>query len=307
MGDKNSNLHNQKAKILIADDNQEFLDILTRRVEKMGHHVETAVDGIEAIEKIKNNAYDLLIVDYGMPGKTGLAVIESSKELNPNMQIIMVTGTDSIEVAVEALRFRVFDFLQKPLSSLTDFEKKVTQALAAAQQQQEIDEEIKETLKLATTEPLTGLWNRHKLDEMLIHHIHLSEQNKQPLTIIMLDLDGLKGFNDRHGHLVGDDVLKVVSEIIQIAIRKDDIPFRYGGDEFLIILPDADDEQAVGIAERILYLAKYRSVKGEDLSISVGVAQLDAKIKDNKDLIRLADEAMYRSKENQEKKITLAK
>lgn len=307
MGDKNSNLHNQKAKILIADDNQEFLDILTRRVEKMGHHVETAVDGIEAIEKIKNNAYDLLIVDYGMPGKTGLAVIESSKELNPNMQIIMVTGTDSIEVAVEALRFRVFDFLQKPLSSLTDFEKKVTQALAAAQQQQEIDEEIKETLKLATTEPLTGLWNRHKLDEMLIHHIHLSEQNKQPLTIIMLDLDGLKGFNDRHGHLVGDDVLKVVSEIIQIAIRKDDIPFRYGGDEFLIILPDANDEEAVGIAERILYLAKYRSVKGEDLSISVGVAQLDAKIKDNKDLIRLADEAMYRSKDNQEKKITLAK
>lgn len=273
----------------------------------MGHQVETAADGLEAIKKLKNGTYNLLIVDHGMPGKTGLGVIESSKELNPNMQIIMITGTDSIEIAVEALRFRVFDFLQKPLPSLKDFEEKVTQALAAAQQQQDIAEEIKETLKMAITEPLTGLRNRHKLEEMLSHHIHLSEQNKQPLTIIMLDLDGLKGFNDRHGHLGGDDVLRVIGEIIQIAIRKDDVPFRYGGDEFLVILPNANDEQAVGIAERILYLAKFRKVKGEDLSISIGVAQLDAKIKDSKDLIGLADEAMYRSKDNQEKKITLAK
>lgn len=307
MGKEKSRSNSRIANVLVADDNQEFLHILERRIKKMGHIVDTANDGIEAIEKIKENEYDLLIVDYSMPGETGLGVIQKAKEMHKSMQIIVVTGSDSIDIAVEALRFRVFDFLRKPLSSLSDFEETVTQALEVGFSEEVAAQEIQETIRLAITEPLTGLRNRHKLEDVLKEEIESALASKSALSVMMLDLDDFKQFNDIHGHVAGDEALKIIGEVIQVAIRKEDIPFRYGGDEFMIILPGTGSEEAEKIAERIIYLTSHKDVGGEPLYLSIGISEWNSKIKSDKDLIKTADEALYKSKENNEFSISIAK
>lgn len=307
MGKLNTNPTFRKANILIADDNQDFLHILERRVKKMGHEVDTVEDGVEAVEKIKNKTYDLLIVDYSMPGKTGLGVIETIKDYRKHMQVIIVTGSDSIDIAVEALRYRVFDFLRKPLSSLLDFEKTVTQALVAGFNEEEAAQEIEENHRMATTEPLTGLRNRHKLEVVLDEEIDKTNRGKLSMCIMMLDLDDFKKFNDVHGHVAGDEALKTIGEIIQIAIRKEDVPFRYGGDEFLIILPNTKPKEAKKIAERILFLTNKKEINGEQLNLSIGISEWHTKLKDGKDLIKHADQALYESKQDEKQKISIFK
>jgi len=157
------------------------------------------------------------------------------------------------------------------------------------------------TKKLATIDPLTGVWNRRSLEEALQREKDRSERFYHPFSILMVDVDNLKILNDTYGHLWGDEVIKTVARTIQSSCRRIDMVGRYGGDEFVVILPETDQKGAVKVSEKILSSIKNKSLTTPDgakipLSVSIGIASYPLDAEDVEKLLSLADAAMYRAK-----------
>ena len=283
-------------RVLVADDDSQFRQLLVRRAEKMGLSVLEVEDGNEAMEALEGERFDLIISDLYMPGHSGLEVIRKAQEKDPDIHAIILTASATVETALEALRSGVYDYLTKPLESLADFEITVARALDHANLMRENDRLFREVQRLAVTDGLTGLFNRHKLDEALANEFERARRYKRPLSIVMIDMDGLKTINDTYGHPAGDAALKMVADVIRSQIRRVDMPGRFGGDEFVVILPEVELERAAKIAERIC--DKIRpSEKHEDMfSVSGGVAQLGDEHASAEDFLRAVDQALYRAK-----------
>ena len=161
----------------------------------------------------------------------------------------------------------------------------------------------KKEFKLARTDKLTGLANRHYFDQKLGEEVEYVDFSGNPLNILMFDLDNFKRFNDTYGHLWGDKLLTLFSDIIMQNIRKSDIPVRYGGEEFLILIRDLDAQMAKGVAERIRrQLEKQRIYVGDDdnrkkVTVSCGLSQYPRNSSNIKEAIDFADKALYHAKE----------
>ncbi len=293
------------ASILIADDNENFLALITRRVEKMGHRVVAVTDGSKAIEAIKNDKFDLLILDMQMPGVSGLDVIQSTQKYAPDLAIIVITGHGSIENAVEALRYRVFDYLTKPLESLKVFEITVHRALNQVHQSKENARLLEEIQHMAEFDPLTGLYNRHRMNSELVKEIEHAKRLKHPLSLMMVDIDGMKRINDTLGHVIGDEVLSLVGQVLKKDIRTIDIAFRFGGDEFLVINPGINGKEARVLACRIFDNIRELDFVDVDISISIGIAQWNESYLGADDFVQAADHAMYQSKNSVDQFVTV--
>jgi diguanylate cyclase (GGDEF)-like protein len=155
-------------------------------------------------------------------------------------------------------------------------------------------------LELAFTDGLTSLYNRRYLMEQIEREFSRAERNKEPLSLIMVDLDGLKEINDRFGHNEGDQFLREVGRIIKVNTRASDVAARWGGDEFMLLTPETDSSRSAKIAERIrTQVEKYRmNVNGREvgITISAGVVSYPAHASGISELIKNADEAMYNAK-----------
>jgi two-component system cell cycle response regulator len=283
-------------RVLIADDDKDFRSILVRRAEQMGLDVTEVEDGEQAIAALKAESFDLILLDLWMPKCSGLEVFQAAHEIDPDLQAIVLTGSATLETAVEALRCGVYDYLTKPLESLAELELAINRALAHRRLLQENARLFAEVQRLAITDPLTGLFNRRKLDEMLMIEVERAHRYNRPLSLIMLDLDGMKSINDRFGHPAGDEALKLVADKIRKQIRSVDLPTRYGGDEFVILLPEADLDAARSVAKRICAKITSTSFHGEFLSVSAGVAQWSADFPKAMQFLKVADQAMYQAK-----------
>jgi len=292
------------ASILIADDNEDFLALLTRRVEKMGHLVVAVTDGHNAIEALKSKNFDLLIIDLQLPDMSGLDVIKSTQKYDPDLTIIIITGHGSIENAVEALRYRVFDYLTKPLESLKVFEITVYRALNQIHQEKENARLLEEIQYMAEIDSLTGLYNRHRMNDDLVKEIEYAKRLMHPLTLMMVDVDGMKRINDTLGHVVGDEVLNLIGQVIKTNTRSIDTAFRYGGDEFLVINPGMSIKEAKVVAARIFENIRNLKIEDIDILVSIGIAQWKETQQLAEDLVRAADHAMYLSKNSVDQYIT---
>lgn len=291
--------------ILIADDDEPFLNLLVRRAERMGLSIVTAMDGKQAIDALHRNAFDAIIVDLYMPGFTGLEVIQEAQSKDPELQAIILTASATLETALEALRAGVYDYLLKPLDSLSTFELSLTRALERRYLIRENKRLFAEVERLAVTDPLTGLYNRRKLDEALDTEVERARRYKRPMSVLMLDLDGLKSINDSFGHPVGDEALVMVAQGIRDHTRKVDLATRYGGDEFIVLLPEVDQHEALRIAARIRSHILTTELHGHSLSVSAGVAELNRNHKLPKDLLRDADKALYKAKHSNKESIAV--
>ncbi len=283
--------------VLIADDDDDFRRLLVRRAKRMGLRVVEARDGCEALEAVKRQSFDALVLDLYMPGASGIEVLEAGSRIDPEVQTILLTGNASLETAVEALRAGAYDYLTKPLDSLTVFELALTRALEHRHLLQDNARLFAEVQRLAVTDPLTGLYNRHKLNEALAAEVERAQRYGRPLALIMLDLDNLKRVNDSLGHPAGDEVLKQVADIIRQEIRRVDIATRFGGDEFLVVLPEADIEEAVAVALRIHRSGQTIAIEGLPISFSLGVTELRAGITNLEEFLHEVDKALYAAKE----------
>lgn len=282
--------------VLIADDDGDFRALLARCAARLGLTVVEAADGPAAEQALQSRPFDLVVLDMYMPGRSGVDVAQRARSLDPALQVIVITGSATVENAVDALRVGAYDFLTKPLDSLAAFERAMARALEHTRLLRENARLFEENQRLAVTDPLTGLYNRRKLDEVLAAEIERASRYGRPLSLLVVDLDGMKRINDSRGHAVGDRVLQAAAGGLRGAIRRVDLATRLGGDEFVVVLPEADAVEAASVAARIVQHFATLDVDGEAVSASIGVAAWGPAHSQADAFVQAADRALYRAK-----------
>lgn len=292
-------------KILIADDSIVSRHLLDATLRKWGYDVIVASDGIEAWNHLqKEDAPSLVILDWVMPGLTGPEVCHLVRK-QPRERytyLLLLTSKSLKEDLIEGMEAGADDYITKPFDQ---HELKVR--LRAGTRIIDLQAELlaaREALReQATKDFLTCIWNRSSILEILDRELARSQREQRPLGLVMADLDEFKVINDSHGHCAGDAVLKEAVRRMQSSIRSYDAIGRYGGEEFLIVLPGCDEACTFGQAERLR-----RNLRSEQLRIgaarytltaSFGATSVSPGAKvSGEALIRTADEALYRAKDD---------
>lgn len=285
------------SRVLIADDEADFRRLLARRAGRLGVTTVQAADGRAAMQAVESEPFDVLVLDLAMPGATGIEVLRAGRQRDPDLQAIVITAYATVRSAVDALRAGAFDYLVKPLESLDAYELSLQRALdfhALLKENRRLYARVQE---LAITDSLTGLYNRRKLDSALVEELERVQRYGRRLSTIMIDLDSLKHINDIHGHPAGDEVLQRVARVIQQQVRKIDVPVRYGGDEFIILLPEAGLKEATVLAERIAADCQNLRYGEDQVSFSLGVVEWGPGIASPEAFLVEADQALYEAKQ----------
>jgi diguanylate cyclase (GGDEF)-like protein len=293
-------------KILIADDDNVTLHILTEFLHERGYEIVTARDGREAWEMLQRaDAPSLLILDWLMPGMSGPAIcLEVRKRSDlPYTYILLLTVKDQIPDVVEGMGAGADDYLTKPFD---------VRELEARLRAGERILKLQETLRhQATHDSLTGLWNRGTILDLLSRELARGKRKATPIAVIMADIDHFKQVNDTYGHAAGDSVLREVAARMRAALRGYDGVGRYGGEEFLTVLPECSASGGAGIAKRIREEISERPIDSNGvsirLSLSLGVASSEgAGESDAESLLVSADQALYRAKAQGRNRVELA-
>jgi diguanylate cyclase (GGDEF)-like protein len=291
----------ETARILVVDDSRVVRAVLASALRGGGYEVEEASGGAEALHLLARGNHEAVITDLRMPGLDGFQVLEEVKRLDPDVEVIVLTGTHGGDVgcAVRALRMGAHDYLSKPPSSAEEILLTVGRAVEKKRLKDANRRLITELQHMSRRDPLTSLLNRHALAEALPREIARARRHRRPLSLALFDLDHFKAINDTHGHPGGDVVLCAFAESARSLVRAEDSLYRYGGEEFLALLPETDVRGARRMAERVLAVVGARPVghQGRRIPVtaSAGVAALDA-AGDGDSLIARADAALYRAK-----------
>jgi two-component system, cell cycle response regulator len=289
--------------ILVVDDNPDNLEIISTRLRYRGYEVVLAERGEEAIEKVHEADPDLILLDIMMPDMDGYEVarrIRGQKDI-PYIPIIVVTARDSTEDKVMGLDAGADDYLTKPIN-FPELEARVRSMLRIKRLQDQLEEKNRELEQLSISDGLTGLYNHRHLHELLIDEYERSRRTEEPVSLVMFDLDRFKEVNDTHGHQAGDRVLVELADILRESAREIDKLGRYGGEEFMAILPDSDGEAGVTFAERVREMVeqqKFEIDREEPLrmTVSAGVATYPGPETDSaRRLVYQADQALYSAK-----------
>src|SRR5579872_301683 len=246
--------------ILIVDDHPDNVDLLKDRLEARGYSTLTARDGEEALAvTFAKPTPDLILLDIMLPKMTGLDVarrIKGDRDL-PFIPIIMQTALDSTQDKVEGLDAGADDYITKPIN-FAELEARVRSLLRIKALQDEVERQSRELgvmndrlLRISQTDALTEIDNRRHLEQRLEETFEHSRRMREPFACVMCDLDHFKSVNDTHGHQAGDEVLRQLASLLKGAAREIDRVGRYGGEEFMLILPGASAEAAVTFAERV--------------------------------------------------------
>jgi diguanylate cyclase (GGDEF)-like protein len=292
----------QGRRILIADDHDDNIELLRARLESRGYTCESARDGEEALQRIAQSPPDLLLLDLMMPKVDGFEVarrVKSDPKL-PFIPIIIQTALDTTEQKVEGLSAGADDYITKPINFL-ELEARVRSMLRIKALQDALSAANEELSRLATTDGLTGLLNRGNLEFRLREMFDFSQRLHEPLSCVLFDLDHFKQVNDNHGHQAGDDVLRQFAALLLEAAREIDKVGRYGGEEFMVILPGTVLDAAVTFAERARQTVEQHLFRTGEITlrrtVSCGVAGWPHPEIDNREhLVKAADDALYLAK-----------
>ena len=290
-------------QILVADDSPLFRDMLHRMLAAWDYNVIAVSDGRQAWEQLcQPGGPRLALLDWMMPGMEGATICRKVRDSvrDRYVYIILISVRSDLSDVVEGMESGADDYVVKPfqMDELRVRLRAGERVLALQDQLVEAREALREQ---ATRDALTGLWNRRAIYDILQNELSRSSRTAEPLTVLMADLDGFKPVNDQYGHLAGDAVLRQVAARMRFSVRRYDAVGRYGGEEFLIVLPGCDSPAGIALAERIR-----EAIGGEpfhlgeaDISItcSLGAASASAEqIPAADNLVRDADTALYRAK-----------
>ena len=289
----------QDATVLVVDDEQLFVDFLGSILEPE-HSILTATNGSEALDVARKANPDLILLDIEMPDAHGFDIFRTLKSdsITADIPVIFVTATDSASSEVKALAIGAVDYITKPLIPVV--------VSARVNTQLELKSQRDFLRQLASLDGLTGVPNRRAFDEAFAMEWRRSQRNETPLSVILIDIDDFKNFNDTYGHLAGDDCLKRFAEGLKKCLRRPgDMFARYGGEEFICLMPDTDDVGAMDVAEKMLKAVEWLDIShkssrvSDRLTASFGAATTVATSSDNvQDLIGRADAALYEAKNN---------
>lgn len=282
-------------KILVADDEPSILSGVKAVLLSEGYDVLTAKNGKEAVEIFKKESPDLVILDVSMPHLSGFEVLDRIKKYfgERYIPVIFLTVSVKIDDKLRALHGGAVDYLTKPASP--------EELLARIRNFIEIKEKHDGLKKAATYDWMTGALNKAHFVKKAKEELEKAVRNKTPLSFIFMDIDRFKKINDEIGHLAGDKVISEFANRLKKLIRRIDLIGRFGGDEFMLMLPHKGKKEALIVADRLIRDIKTKTIIFEKhkipLSASMGIISLktDKKI-DISSLIKLADEALYEAK-----------
>lgn len=293
-------------KILIAEDQPPTALFLRRMLEKMGHEAVIAPDGEEAWRIVRSGAAPLLISDWMMPRLDGPDLCRRIRAAGnePYTYIILLTSRDRREDRLEALNAGADNFLTKPPDP-----EELAVGLVVAGRILNLYEQLARKnallVNLATIDELTGAKNRRRFREDLELLFAQADRQGATLSILMLDIDHFKQYNDTFGHPAGDEVLRRVGTILQSAVRAHDVVARYGGEEFVVLMPATEANEAVEVAERLRSAIAYQPWPRRKVTASLGVATTGYGTPHAAALVDQADRALYQSKQAGRDQVTL--
>jgi len=300
-------------RILIAEDQALQRRILEAGLRKAGYEADSQADGQAAWERFLEAPARMVITDWTMPRLDGVDLIRRIRELDLDRHtyVILLTARDKKDDVVDGLSSGADDYLTKPFDH-----RELAARVAIGQRMISLEDRLlasQERLeRLATYDGLTGLLNRQALLERADGEVHRTVRNGTPMGVVMLDVDHFKSVNDEHGHVQGDEVLLQVANALSEDVRPYDLVGRWGGEEFLLVLPGASLEEARQVAERVregVSRATIKTPSGETLQIqiSAGVASSLPHSRANMDTLLLeADEALLIAKRSGRNQVRVA-
>jgi len=319
-------LRTKQEIILIVDDSSDNLRLLSTMLSSQGYTVKKAVSGKFALQALDVINPDLILLDINMPEMDGYQVCNliKSKEKYRTTPIIFISASDQIFNKVKAFQVGGIDYITKPFQLeevLIRIENQLNQKRLYQELQRQnelLENEIAERRRaenalteankklelLAWLDGLTGIANRRKFDEYIHQEWERARREQIPLSLILVDVDFFKLYNDKLGHLMGDDCLKKVASILHYIVRKStDLVARYGGEEFVLVLPNTPQEGAIILAGRIQYtiaaekIIHPNSSVSDYLTLSMGInTKVPDTIMQVTDFINMADQALFKAK-----------
>jgi len=319
-------------RLLIIEDDTDQRELIREALEDyFGAGTCQGVGSLQEALRQDLGAFDLILSDYNLPDSSSMKLVEEIRR-RCETPVILVTGENACHLAAEAIRKGATDYIVKMGDYLFTIPLVVEKNLAVAKIKRENEElrlevefalaqlrekntqleaSLKKVEEMAATDALTGLYNRRHFSKALEHSFAEAQRYDKDLSALMIDLDSYKKLNDTYGHQVGDQLLVLAGRVIQTNKRAMDIAARYGGDEFVLLLPHASAEEAMQVAQRIreeFYKSSATLLKREaGVSMSIGIGSLKANRPTNGDqLLSLADAALYRSKEGGRNQISMS-
>lgn len=287
-------------RILVVDDEEIMRAFLKEVLADQGYEIDLAASGREAVEKMSASQYDVIITDIVMPELDGLGVVAAAKKLPYDVDVVVMTGYASMETAVESMKLGATDYITKPFNI-----DQIRIIVSNALQERVLRKRAAEGefyKELSRKDGLTELYNHRFFHQLLETEVSRARRYNRVVSLLMIDIDDFKRYNDAHGHPAGDAALKSLAQLLRHSSRNCDFVSRYGGEEFTVIVPEVSADSARRMAERIRKLVDEAKFDGEDvmdggrLTISVGVATFPVQASDKNELIERADQALYRAK-----------
>jgi diguanylate cyclase (GGDEF)-like protein len=293
--------------VLIVEDDLAVRDSMAEFVTMSGFDCQVASSAEEAIDILKKSQFQVVITDIMMPGMDGFELTDIIKK-DYDIDVIVMTGYSGQYSYEEAIGKGASDFVFKPIR-FQELLLRLKRVFKEREFRLERNRMMADLQQLAITDSLTQLYNSRHFYDQLKMEIERANRYSHSLALLLLDIDFFKNYNDTFGHLEGDKVLSTVGEMIKSCLRTMDTAYRYGGEEFTVILPYTDGEEAKTVADRIQYALEFISFRPSldrsiQVTMSIGVTEY-APGEELKAFVSRSDRAMYASKESGRNKVSL--
>jgi diguanylate cyclase (GGDEF)-like protein len=283
-------------RVLVVEEGHQHRQQLAEGVARRGYAVDSAASPESALKKLEANSYEAIFLEFTPRRTRGLELLAQMLRVRADASIVVMADQSHGRSSIHAAEKGAFHFLTKPVKP-----EMLDLVLRSCAERSRLLQQNAELRERTIQDDLTSAFNRRYLDAYLDEEVDRSRRYGRTFSILFLDLDHLKMVNDRYGHLAGSRVLREVALLIQAKLRKSDRIFRYGGDEFVVSLPETGATGAVRVANRLRRAVRsHRFLAGDglvvNLTASFGVATFPQDGASREELIRGADEAMYRVK-----------
>lgn len=299
------------SKVLLVDDNKNQSEKMLAKLSEL-YEVDLAPDADYAFDKTKNVEYDVIMISTEMTSAEGLrlASLFKSRDETRHTPLIIMVNESRTQTMLKALELGINDYLLLPIDT-NEMMARVRTQIRRKKYQDALRSSYEKTVSRSITDALTHLYNRHFMDTHLANLVEQSQRHKKPFSLMLVDVDHFKPINDTYGHDVGDEVLKGLSDVVVNSIRTADMAARFGGEEFVVLLPETDLLSATVVTDRIRKMVEITPFKVQhaigslNMTVSIGAAQL-RKNETPAQLIKRADEALYKAKSNGRNQVQLA-
>ena len=305
-------------KILVVDDEASVRGAVSQVLREDGHQISAVASGEEALAILRKEPYPLVVSDIRLGSMDGLELLNEIKRIHSDTEVVIMTGHASMDNAITAMRAGAYDYLVKPFEDLQLISNAASRALEKIrlrtenrqllerlQKQNEDLEHINQFLKdQASRDGLTGLYNHRYFQEALQNELARSDRHNHHCSLIFIDVDSFKQYNDTHGHMAGDRLLHTLGKILTERLRSCAMVARYGGEEFVMLLPETPQEGALVVAEKLRRRIEDHPFPGRDtqpdgkVTISLGVVTFPQDGSNRGTLMQRADQALYRAKQD---------